>query len=470
MKTPKHFCILLIPLLAAIMPNALSAQDFDAIYATEVGPGTGELIILTRASHPASVHYLDSDGNLASLETTPAPGIPGWREALLAQPSHAYAGFSVSGQDTLAVPVFFPDAQGIPTQNRCLPVESDPQGDHQFNLDNLDILSTRIAFSESRIHYYIKCNTTSYPVSNGLTFYSYMGIFTQPNADPDSNPIVFGLMNTVEAPGIISPGLYKIVGTGMSDLINIGDIGVEVDSEAGALILSCEISDLLADQDFAQWYNPGYPLLATVAMTSRITLSGGNQQADATTGSDVLLLPQPLNFANNHAPQVNDPVFTWQDGALAVSAMYSDADQNPAWALRVSIDGGGFAPLYPLDFEGYGEPVAFAADGILCPQNWENATFTVINGGVSYSFEFPNPNVSADDELASAPRLEIYPNPVGDLLSIKAEERVKLFLYNIRGQLIRELDWTEKSIDLSGLAPGVYVLRQGSEYRRFLKL
>lgn len=450
---------------------SLSALECDRFYSSGAGT-SGQVPVLINSSQDGRFWYPSNDISLDSDSTNVYLNQASWRESWLRDPQHAYAGFKAEGAAAFTIPIFFPDSGGTPSHHRFIPLESDPLGDNALDLTHLDILQTRVAFSETRLFYTLKCDTSTYPVNSGFTFYSYMGILIDPDADPNSNPIVYGLMNTVTAPGEITPGLYKIVGTSTSDLLYLGPLEVAVDEASGVLTMSCALADLTADPDFSAWFDPAYPRVATQAMTSRITLSSGNQVSDTTEGTDLLLLPKQINFANAQAPVLSGFQSTWDQGQLSVQVNYSDPDQNYAQYCRWSIDGALAQQLYPLDFTGFDQPVTFAGGPVTCPENWQEVIFSFMNGEAIYEYTFPNPNVASDDELALPPALHCWPNPARGLLHVQKEGSAPLRIYNLRGQLLLETRLEGKSgeLDLTGFAPGIYLLRQGVSQKRFIKL
>ena len=463
----KIFCLTAL-LLAA---SALGALDCDSFYGSGADQ-SGDVGVLINSPQGGQFWYLDSQSS-PSFATSSAWSDPGWQEGVLEAPAHPYAGFLRQGASPLAVPIYFPTGGISPSYSRSLPLENDNEADDAFGLPHLDLLHTQLAFSETRLYYYLKCNTMTYPVSSGFTFYSYMGVLSDPNATPGEDPLVWALMNTVTAPGIISPGLYKITGNGTEDLLLLAPIEISVDETAGALVLSCALSDLLADADFAAWFDPDYPLASTVAMTSRITLSGGNVVADTTAGTQILLQPKQINPGNLFAPVVSNFVPSYSNGQLSVQADYSDPDHNYPQNPSFSLDGGvTWHPLHPVGLQDFSQTVSFSGGPVSAPPDWLEASFSFVNGGVAYTYDFPNPGVTAEDELLPPVSLKTWPNPARDILKVSGSGFAPLVVYNQRGQKLRELalPGKEAQLDLSGLAPGVYLLRQGAELRRFLKL
>jgi hypothetical protein len=72
----------------------------------------------------------------------------------------------------------------------------------------------------------------------------------------------------------------------------------------------------------------------------------------------------------------------------------------------------------------------------------------------------------------------VYPNPVSEVLNIDVDSsnlNSKVNLYSITGQLLQSfsINETENTIDVAGLAPGIYFLEiksdLGTERQKFIK-
>lgn len=62
------------------------------------------------------------------------------------------------------------------------------------------------------------------------------------------------------------------------------------------------------------------------------------------------------------------------------------------------------------------------------------------------------------------PTLEVYPNPVKDVLTIKSEDYLQSYeLYNMNGQLIKSGDISNNTIDFSEVDNGAYLLQLGGQ-------
>ncbi|MEF3694897.1 MAG: T9SS type A sorting domain-containing protein [Candidatus Cloacimonadota bacterium] len=475
---------LVIVCLLYCLAAGLTADPLDKVYFSPGSDTDPYINILYNAGAYLDIYYLDQFGMLQTQNTTQFMGNEEWSYGTISPlPSHPWVGlqgiYSIPmsrNRFGMANPIFFPQAQGMPHHSKFCPVESDLSGDHNFTLAHLDILESKIAFSEDKLHYAIRVNSNSFPTSSGLTFYSYMGVLGDPAADPNSNPIVFGLMNTVNVSGVIGPGLYKIIGTGINDLEQIGEIEITNYEADGVMVLSCNLADLLADPDFSSWYDPQYPLISTMALTSKITLTGGTQTADDTAGMSVLLRPIELDYSNLHAPQISGITTSLDGSNLRVSFDYTDQDPNhPTW-IKVRVDGSADYHLYPTITGGIEQGIRFESVDIPLSTTWQELEIDFIEGGIHHLVQHQNP-VSNQDQHAPRPTLQIYPNPASSSIyySLENLERLDeeiptLKLYNFRGQLIQELSAPARSgsIDLSGLSSGVYFLRWGAVSKRFV--
>jgi photosystem II stability/assembly factor-like uncharacterized protein len=75
-----------------------------------------------------------------------------------------------------------------------------------------------------------------------------------------------------------------------------------------------------------------------------------------------------------------------------------------------------------------------------------------------------NSNINAIDENEFSFSLQIFPNPANEILTISTDEileRVEIF--DIKGNLVRELSGNSKSIDLSQFENGSYILKAFSK-------
>ena len=481
----KHLVIGVLFLMLAI--NFLSGQDLSSFYCSPFSPTTAGIATLTNGGSYLDLWYVNSMGGLSQANSTMYTLEGDWAKSVIPEtPAHEYIGYqgfyyapfrdgsaTRETRNLLVNPIFYPDAGTSPTHQKLILLEDDPVGDHLLGSAYLDIISNKVGFSESKLYFAIHNNATSFPVSSGINFFAYMCVIADPEADPETDPTVYGLMYTVDVAGVISPGLYKITGTGLSDQTKIGDIETSVDAANGTLFMSCNLSDLLADPDFASWFDPTYPVIGVVSMTSRINLTSGVQTSDQTAGGNVVLLPKHLDWQDNEPASLSDPIFTYSEGSLSFSVNYFDADGNFPSNVSWSVDGSEGSVMRPVITTGFDVPVLFIGEPISVPSGWTQATVSYTVGNQSFSQTFDNPSDTSDPLLPPA-SLSLYPNPVREQLSYRlsgSSASSDIRLYNLKGQLVHQAPQSsrEGNIDLRGMDSGVYILQVGDTQRRILK-
>ncbi|MDD4309891.1 MAG: T9SS type A sorting domain-containing protein [Candidatus Cloacimonetes bacterium] len=432
-------------------------------------------------SNPGESILYDAPGGLAQQPMEVLWDDLSWQTSSVVLSPNAYIGFRNESNGLSINPVYW-NSTTEPNLQFYTPLETDPIGDHLFGSAWLDITQTKVTFSNERIYFAIQNNHTSFPVSSGLTFFAYMPVLVNPAASPEDDPLVFGLMYTVELSGVISPGLYKISGTGVNDLEQIGEIQHSILDNT--LILSCALSDLYADSDFMAWFNPDYPQIATTTTTSKITLTGGSQQADITVGADLLLIPQLVNIANVNAPLLSDAAYSVEQGMpdyLSASIQYSDADNNFPMIASLSIDGGEEHPLIPYlqTYPDFTLGVLYSVYDVPIAENWQQLTYRFSDGEGFVYRTIDNGSAIQDNVQAPMPKLQLYPNPVQNMLNLKnnTDDEAIVEIYNVRGQAVASytLPKGKEAVQLylKEFATGIYWVRiQGRKSRpvRFVKL
>jgi hypothetical protein len=280
-----------------------------------------------------------------------------------------------------------------------------------------------------------------FPVNSGLTFYSYfLGINNPGVADPDT---VFAMIHTVTAAGIIEPGLYRVFGTGVSDLAKIGEITATEVSGENRLLISCLLADLEADPDFMSWFDPADPKLDVAGFSQRITLRGGVGEADRTAGGvwhlrDLGLAPGP-----NQLPQLTGLELPEPPGTDPVMVTYQDPDGHCPVIAEIVFDGVETYPLYPQSLD-YGGPVVYLSDPNLPPLasgTWseltvrfsDNATDVVELTEESVSAVFGGPTL----------RMQASPNPFSGntllVFELPRGQQVSLEIFDLRGRRLTTL-------------------------------
>ncbi len=472
MLTNNRYLAALMLMLVAVQPVQ---AELDRMFSS--GLFNGNQVDILVNSPNGSVCY-EAPGGVAQLEMQNAWNITGWQRAALDMPPSGHIGFWYPSPELTLNPIYYGGTQA-PDLSTYIGLDLDATGDHLYNSQWLDIAVLKHSFSADRLYFAMQCMGGSYPVSSGLTYFAYMPVLVDPDSVPEDNPIVYGLMYTVSVPGVISPGLYKITGTGFSGLSRIGDIETSV--QDGHLLLSCAISDLLADPDFNAWFDPQNPRIANVATTSRITLINGIQQADITPGLDLLLRPQAVPLQNSSAPVLSEAgLLETPDGLLIPRISYFDADQNFPRVASFSVDGGEEYPLSPMDLgaEAFAAAVVFGHPGIPEPESWSELRFRFSHGDTFEYHTYQNSSDNHDDTIALIPKLELYPNPATHVLNFKSgsDAGVKLAIYNLKGQKLDELildGKSELSLNLKDYMPGVYFVKSlngNGTIKRFVKM
>jgi len=385
-----------------------------------------------------------------------------------------YYGFRfVNGDDIDLMPVRL--ANGVaPVPDDLTRIASDVSGDELFGYPNLDLVDCRVGFSETELFATLTNVGGGFPVSGGLGFFGYLiGIADPAQADPDT---VFALMYTYEQAGIISPGLYKIVGTGMGDLIKLGDVAVQEYAAANTIMLSCQLSDLLADEYFQSWYDTSDPAISIAAFTQRITLLGGAQEADQSPGCTCSLREFLVEPGPNALPAIANHVFEGNGATATARIDYSDSDGHCPVLAEVVFDGTDAYPLYPqtLDYTGTVTYVTDAGIPPLADDSWLTAVFR-FSDNLSDIVEYEVPGTAAEDPTSGVLALHANPNPFNPStaisLSMPSPGRAHVAVYDTRGALVRTLvdapigpgetivTWDGRSDAGRRVGTGVYLLR-----------
>lgn len=459
--------IIVLALLTSCF-SLFALEDFEQLWVFD-NPMQSEFLV--NALYPTIYHYHASVNGTMFIQNLPAEEwLYGWYKGSLEE--DGYVGFTRPAIDPLVNPVF---CAVEPQIYAATPLTDDPLNDHLFNNTQLDIMEYRATYTSERLYLAMKTASPDYNTSSGMTYFAYMPVIVNPDANMEDDPIVYGLMYTVDLPPLISPGLYKISGSGFNGLSRLGDI--ELNIEEGFLMLSCNIADLLADPDFASWYDPDYPVFATTATTSRITLVNGIQQADMSPGVKVLLKPHYIQAQNLSSPVLSNPNFVVIGDVLFASIDYSDADANVPDLATVAIDAAEAHPLMPQSTANlvYSTIVTYASEPIPISPTWEQLTFTFSDGSSSVTHILNNPGSSTpQDTQVPLARLLVYPNPASNTLFVKVPPSAvkELAVYNLKGQKLADFSWNGEAAtsDISGLASGIYFLKgAGFKSSRFVK-
>jgi hypothetical protein len=367
----------------------------------------------------------------SSLEAT-VPGPAGERRSL---------GFRYVRNDSIdLMTVQLPDGVNPDPDDLTL-LSLDPLGDENFGLINLDLTECRISRDATRLFASLTNAGGGFPVNSGLTFYSYfLGIKDPATVDPDT---LFAMIHTVSAAGIIEPGLYRIFGTGVGDLLKIGEItAIEFPGE-NRLLLSCLLEDLEADPVFQSWYDSADPRLDVAGFSQKITLLGGAGEADRTPGGIWHLREIAVDPGLNQLPLLTDLTLPDPVPGGFVTVTYNDADGHCPVFSELVFDGTETFPLRPLSLD-YGAPVTYVSDTDLPP---------LVSGNWSQMVARFSDNISDVVELIGGPPTAVIGGPVFQILAspnpfsgqtmlafeLPRAQPIQLTVYDLRGRYVTSL-------------------------------
>ena len=389
-----------------------------------------------------------------------------------------YYGFRLIQGDAL-------DLMPVRIANGALPepadltrLAADAAGDALFGYVNLDLVDCRVSFSNDRFYAALQNAGGGFPVNQGLTFFGYLlGIADPAQADPDT---VWGLMHTYQQAGVISPGLYRITGTGFGNLTKIGEIQIQAYPATNTLLLSCLLADLLADPYFTSWYDPADPALGVAAFTQRITLLGGAAEADRSPGGTCYLRDYSVSPGVNQMPEITGGDFQGAGSEAFAQIHYSDADGNCPVLSEIVFDDNLAFPMYPQTLD-YTSPVTYRTlpgIGPLADSSWSAAVFRFSDNQTDVvEYEVTVTGIADIDHRNGAPTvfMSIAPNPFSGstTISLYLQEaaHVEICVYDVRGALVadivdrllspgqHEFPWKAADDRISDAGSGVYFAR-----------
>jgi hypothetical protein len=440
----------LLPVLCLLLlaPLAHGYTYWNDLRHSALLPGDTVLVRTENPTGGGEENYILYEGaGIEELEMTPVQDGPSTLEATVPGPTTAarrYGFRLLLGDELDFMPVRIEDGV-VPEPQDLTQVAPDVPGDELFGYDNLDLVDCRTSFSGSELFASLQNVGGGYPVSELLTFFGYLlGIADPALAEPDT---VFALMYTFDQPGIITPGLYKITGTGLDDLERLGDVTVQEFPATNTLRLSCQLSDLTSDPYFLSWYDPADPMIGVAGFTQKITLLSGPQEADRTPGGRCYLREFAIEPGANQLPELSDPVFQGEGASATAEIDYFDADGHCPVLAEVVFDSSDAFPLFPLSTD-YASPVVYRTEEGIAPLangTWLEAMFRFSDNG-SDVVEYWVPATGVDDAWpagGAALALTAWPNPVGGTTSVEllmpVAGEAHVAVYDVRGALVRTL-------------------------------
>ncbi len=378
-----------------------------------------------------------------------------------------------------------------PAPEQLTQLTPDVSGDELFGYDHLDLVDCRLGFSETELHVALQNVGGGFPVVQGLTFFGYLlGIADPAAADPDT---VWALMYTFEQAGIISPGVYKITGTGLGDLEKLGDVEIQEFPATNQLRLSCQFSDLLSDPDFASWYDPGDPTLSVAAFTQRITLFEGVEEADRTPGGRCYRRTLTVEPVDNALPTLAGAAFLGEGMQATAQIGFADPNGHCPVLAEIVFDGTDAFPLYPLSLD-YDALVLYSSEAGIEPLangTWEEARFR-FSDNLADVVEMVITSTGVPEGYTSDPRRPligtVYPIPFRPAATIELclsrKQQARVSIFDASGALVKRLvrppatpgivrlRWDGRGDDGRAAGSGVYFLEvvsgEQNDVRRLL--
>jgi len=429
--------------------------------------------------------YTIADSIHIRCETIDFPGIQnslfystydGWQEAEMehfsgityqsvipALPSDTqYCRFKTE-HDTLVgmMPAYIPDDIFPPANSALSLVADDPAGDIIIaNMDHLDITAEYFAYSDSRFYTAIKNNEGTFPPNNGglfpTEFYFYIaGIINPENVLIDS--VAYFLVYTEML--VITPGLYKIVGTelNLNSFQRIGDIEYSISDST--LIMACDIDVLTSDEHFGDWPNITNTLGFDV-ITLYIDIALQFQVVDFAKPSIQNIDQYVIEPFVNIFPELSNINANIIGLNTEIDLNYFDENSHFPIISELVVDNNNIYQMLPLSFD-YTSTVPFIAS---IPEiGWDEILIRFSDNGFDFVEETIY-NVNADNyELQiSNYQLSNSPNPFNPSTTIQfsneqnqQNEQIKIEIFNIKGQKIKTFDNLELASPSPFFADGV---------------
>jgi hypothetical protein len=404
--------------------------------------------------------------------TSPEPMV---YEALLphsAGQTHKYrlrTSYEIEGQTIVAVNPGFLSADTYPPALANLGyISDDPVGDSvTVYHPSLDITGNWFGWSNNKLFTAMSNVSNTFPTFNSLTSYNlyFAGIANTATALLDSS--VYAMLYTFNIPGVISPGLYKL-GINMADTTVVYQYLGPIQSQVvgGKLMLACDIASLTADPSFGTW-PPLFNSLGFMAGSMRIDIDLGTMTPSFGIG-DMSAIAQLIFEAYSYTPAVNN-LPTISDVAEAsnyVQFTYFDADQDFPLTAQITYDGTQVMDFIPSTPD-FAQPVVMTAYN---PGNWASAIIDVSDNNIDIVYHVLGTS-NQDEVLPSVPVCRVYPNPfnprTGNLnieLSGIRTKATRAGIYNLKGQLVKELDvanlaWDGSNGNNHPVRDGIYLLK-----------
>ncbi|MBU0692211.1 T9SS type A sorting domain-containing protein [bacterium] len=361
------FVCILILLLAVAVQEAWAYTYWNGIRASALLPDNN---IVFRAENTQGGDITNTIlynlGGIQEVPFNPVDDGPQSLEATIPGPisGRRYYGFRLIQTGALDLLPVRLEGVSAPAPNELTRLAEDPTGDEIFGYVNLDLTDCRVSRDGSKLYAALTNSGGGFPLSSGLTFFSYLlGINNPTDSDPDT---VLALIYTIDFPGIIEPGLYQINGTGVDDLVRIGEISANEFPADDTIVLSCELADLEANAFLQTWYNPGDPQIGVAGFSQKITALGGALEADSTPGGIWHLREEYRDPESYELPSLHDFELPDPGSGGYAGVVYTDSNGNCPVYAEIVFDDIDAYPLRPQSLD-YGGSVEYHSDSNLPP-------------------------------------------------------------------------------------------------------
>jgi len=257
----------------------------------------------------------------------------------------------VGSEPITVVPVRY-TGTALPAPNLLTKVSDDPANDQSVNY--LDIIADYVTVSDTKLIVGLQNRGGGFPTGSFLgPWNSYMvGIGNPALDDPYAPGAVAWAMQYVSVMGgtLMSTGLFKITGTGFSDVTRIAGISTSIDSATNTLVMSCDMSVLLADADFISWYDVNNPKFGLLSLTNRISGTTVTQM-DFSNGGVVHPVQLYVDPQSTPVGQIADVTLNIEALDLYFSTQYTKPADRFNWGLSYRTDDGRIYPMYTSDPE-----------------------------------------------------------------------------------------------------------------------
>lgn len=277
---------------------------------------------------------------------------PGTYQALVASGSgRTYYGLrKQAGSGPMEVLPLRYTGTSLPAPGLLTKVSDAPSYDQATNY--LDIIADYVTVSDTKLIVGLQTRGGGFPPGSFFgPWNSYMiGLASPELDDPYAPGAVAWAFHYVSVPFLMSTGLYKITGTGISDVNRIGDISTSIDTATNTLVMSCDISTLLADPDFTAWYDVANPKFALLSLINRISGTTVTQM-DSSPGGYVYPVPLYVDAQTTPVGQISELSLNMEPLDLYFSTTYHKAADRFNWDLNYRTEDGRVYPMHSSDPE-----------------------------------------------------------------------------------------------------------------------